>query len=243
MLGPIQLIVVHFETLDRLKGEVLDELEALAPVGSIRVLDALFVGKEDSGDLVALEMDDFGSEEGDEILGVLIGELLGFSFEGEDPGAPPSEITEASSIGVSVSDIRRIGRDLAPGTGAAMFLVEHQWAAGLREAVVNAGGSLLLQGFLTLEGLALIGAELVATAEAVEAIETADALTAAANVASLEALAAIEVAVEVEAAVIARTVMGLVEAGFIDPSDAEEAAAALVSPELMEQAITTGGGS
>lgn len=241
MLGPVQLIAIQFETLDRFRGDILDELEAVAPLNSVRILDALFVGKEDDGDLVALEMGDLGEEDGDEILGVIIGELLGFSFEGEDPSAPPAEITEASAIGVTVADVRRIARDLAPGTGAALLLIEHHWAAGLRNAIAEAGGSVILQGFLTLEGLALIGAELAATAEAIAAIELADALEAEAAVRSLEALATIELAAEVEAAVVARTVLGLVEAGFLDQADALDAAAALVGDDMIDRAATSEG--
>ena len=67
----------------------------------------------------------------------------------------------------------------------------------LRDAIYEAGGQPVMQGFLTAEGLAMVGAELVATAEAIEAIEQAQALEAAATLRSLEALATIELAAEV----------------------------------------------
>ena len=241
MLGPVQLLAFGFDTLDRFRGDILDRFEEVAPLDAVRILDALFVAKEDNGDLVALELGDLGEEEGDDVLGLIIGELLGFTFEGESPEAPPGEITGASAIGVSVADIRRIARDLKPGTAAGLLLVEHRWAAGLRDAIFDAGGSLLLQGFLTLEGLAMVGSELTATAEAIAAIELADALEAEATVRSLEALATIELAAEVEAAVVARTVLGLVEAGFIDKTDAEEAARAILGAEMIERVSTNEG--
>jgi len=235
MLGPIQLLAFHFDTLDEFRGEILDRLEEMSPVNAVRILDALFVAKEDNGDLIALEVGDLGDEDGDELLGVIIGELLGFSFEGDDPGSSPAEITEASAIGVSIADIRRIARDLVPGTAAGLLLIEHRWAAGLRDAIAEAGGSLILQGFLTLEGLAMVGAELTATAEAIAAIELADALEAEATVRSVHALATIDLAAEVEAAVVAQTVLGLIEAGYIEQADAEEALAALVDDEILER--------
>lgn len=243
MLGPVQLLVFGFDTLDEFRGDILDRLEELAPLNAIRLLDALFVAKEDNGDLIAMEVGDLGEEEGDDLLGLIIGELLGFSFEGEDPAAPPAEITEASAIGVSVADIRRIARDLEPGTAAGMLLIEHHWAGGLRNAIAEAGGTPLMQGFLTLEGLALVGAELAATAEAIAAIELADALEAEAVVRSVEALATIEIAAEIEAAVVAQTVLGLIEAGFLDKGDAEEALAALVSADILDSVSNNEGNS
>ena len=241
MIGPIQFVAFRFDTLDRFKGEILDQLEALMDVPAIRVLDVLFVAKEDDGDLVALELSDLGIDDSgdDEALGTLIGTLMGFSFEGE-ADAPPGEITEASAIGVTPEDIRRVGRDLAPGTAAALFLLEHRWAIGLRDAIRDAGGTPVVQGFLTLEGLVMVGAELAAVAEAMAAIEAADALEAEATLRALEALATIEVADEVQAAAAARAVQGLVAAGFVEAADAQDAVAALVSEELLLAAMQEG---
>lgn len=240
MFGPIQFVAFRFDTLDRFKGEILEQLEALMDVPAIRVLDVLFVAKEENGDLLALELSDLGIEEpGDEALGTLLGTLMGFSFEGE-PEAPPPDITEASAIGVTPADIRRVGRDLTPGSAAALFLLEHRWAIGLRDAIRDAGGSPVLQGFLTLEGLAMVGAELAAVTEAIAAIEVADALEAEATLRSLEALATIEVAEEVRAAAAASAVMDLVDAGFLEAADARDAIAALVSEELLAAATREG---
>ena len=105
--------------------------------------------------------------------------------------------------------------------GPAMLLIEHRWAVGLRDAISDAEGSVVLQGFLTLEGLALIGADLAAA----------------------EAIAAIELAEEVNAAVVARTVLGLVEAGFIEGADALNAAAVLVDDAILESATPSEGNS
>ena len=240
-LGPIQLIAIEFDTLDRLQGHILDEIDDLIPLSAVRILDVLFVAKEENGDLVALEMGEMGEEAGDEALGTLIGQLMGFSFEGdEDEGQVPTGIDDESPIGFGPADIERIGDDLAPGTGAALLLVEHRWAAGVRDAVIEAGGRMVAQGFLTPTGLLLIGAELAATADAIDAIEIAAELEAEANVRALEALATIEIAAEVEAAVVARTILTLVEAGFVEQAAVEHAAAAVVDAALIEQAIAAG---
>lgn len=243
MIGPVQLLVFGFDSLDKFEGNILDQLEAVAPLNAVRILDTLFVAKEENGDLLALELGDLGDEPGDELLGAIIGELLGFSFEGEDPSTPPGDLTDASAIGVTVDDIHKIARDIPPGTAAALMLVEHHWASGLRDAISDAGGSMLLQGFLTVEGMAMVGAELYATAEAMAAIEVADALEAEAVVRSIEALATIELAAEVEAAVVAQTVLGLIEAGFIEGADAEEAVAAILGDAMPEAQATEEGTS
>ena len=240
-LGPIQLIAIEFDSLDRLQGHILDEIDDLIPLSAVRILDVLFVAKEENGDLVALEMGEMGEEAGDEALGTLIGQLMGFSFEGdEDESWAPTGIDDESPIGFGPADIERIGDDLAPGTGAALLLVEHRWAAGVRDAVIEAGGRMVAQGFLTPTGLLLIGAELAATADAIDAIEIAAELEAEANVRALEALATIEIAAEVEAAVVARTILTLVEAGFVEQAAVEHAAAAVVDAALIEQAIAAG---
>jgi len=240
-LGPIQLIAIEFDSLDRLQGHILDEIDDLIPLSAVRILDVLFVAKEENGDLVALEIGEMGEEAGDEALGTLIGQLMGFSFEGdEDEGQVPTGIDDESPIGFGPADIERIGDDLAPGTGAALLLVEHRWAAGVRDAVIEAGGRMVAQGFLTPTGLLLIGAELAATADAIDAIEIAAELEAEANVRALEALATIEIAAEVEAAVVARTILTLVEAGFVEQAAVEHAAAAVVDAALIEQAIAAG---
>jgi hypothetical protein len=240
-LGPVQLIAIEFDSLDRLQGQVISEIDDLIPLSAVRILDVLLVAKEDNGDLVALEMGEMGDTAEDEALGTLIGQLMGFSFEDDEGESQvPTGISDASPIGIGPADIERIGDDLAPGTGAALLLVEHRWAAGVRDAVLSAGGRMVAQGFITPTGLLLIGAELLATADAIDAIETAAELEAEANVRALEALATIEIAAEVEAAVVARTILTLMEAGFIEQAATEHAARAVVDAALIEQAIAAG---
>ncbi|MCH8984438.1 MAG: hypothetical protein IH943_10145 [Acidobacteria bacterium] len=240
-LGPVQLIAIEFDSLDRLQGKIIEEIDDLIPLSAVRILDVLFVAKEDNGDLVSLEMGEMGDEAGDEALGTLIGQLMGFSFEDDlDEGQVPTGISDSSPIGLGPADIERIGDNLAPGTGAALLLVEHRWAAGVRDAVLEAGGRMVAQGFLTPTGLLLIGAELLATADAIDAIEMAAELEAEANVRALEALATIEIAAEVEAAVVARTILTLMEAGFIEQAATEHAARAVLDAAIIDQAIAAG---
>ena len=54
-VGPVQIIAIEFDSLDGLRGQILGELDDLSPVAAVRILDALFVAKDESGDLLALE--------------------------------------------------------------------------------------------------------------------------------------------------------------------------------------------
>ena len=167
-LGPVQFVAISFDSLDHLRGRVLEELDRLVSSDAVRILDALFVAKDDIGDLVALELSELGEEDGDELLGMIIGELLGFSFEGDASGL--SADADGSLIGVGPGDIMQIGDDIPPGSAAALLLIEHLWAADMRDAVFAAGGSLQAQGFLSPAAMVLVGAELVLIAEMLDEV-------------------------------------------------------------------------
>ena len=60
------------------------------------------------------------------------------------------------------------------------MLFEHTWAIPFRDAIRRAGGRGLAQGFITPEGLMIVGEEIEAIAEAELAIEVSDAVRGAA---------------------------------------------------------------
>src|SRR5215211_2852062 len=143
------------------EGRIMDELERLESHETIRILDLLFVGKDaETGDLLAL---DYQGED----LGALVGALLGFEFE-DDGGRPngSTEGTEGHAFGLSQSEIQDIAASLHPGDSAGFLLVEHVWARDLKDAIRDAGGFPLGEGFLTPETLAEVASELLAMSEA-----------------------------------------------------------------------------
>jgi uncharacterized membrane protein len=166
-IGPVQLLAVGFDPDARFEGRIMDELENLERHETIRILDLLFVGKDaETGDLLAL---DYQGEE----LGAIVGALLGFDFEGEQP-AEVSEI-EGHAFGLSEGDIQEIAASLHPGDSAGFLLIEHVWARDLKRAIRDAGGFPLGEGFLTPETLAAVATELLATSEALEELESEEA--------------------------------------------------------------------
>jgi uncharacterized membrane protein len=166
-IGPVQLLAVGFDPDARFEGRIMDELENLERHETIRILDLLFVGKDaETGDLLAL---DYQGEE----LGGIVGALLGFDFEGEQP----SELSgiEGHAFGLSEREIQRIADSLHPGSAAGFLLIEHVWARDLKRAIRDAGGFPLGEGFLTPETLGAVATELLAMSEALEELETEEA--------------------------------------------------------------------
>jgi len=249
MLGPIQLLVVGFETNEKFKGDIKRELTALRTRGVIRVLDLLFVLKDENGDVFAMEDTDLAPGE-DAEMGRLISQMLGLS-EGSaaSGGIDTNALTDTSrDYGLTNEDILDVANQIEAGTSAGILLVEHVWAAGLKQAIREAGGYPIAQGFLTPEAFMMIGEEVKAIAEAEMAIEVAEAIKGAAL---LDALVTIEIAEDVKEAAIedaaetvadaeliktiavADAVRTLIAAGMIEDAAAQEAIEALVAADLI----------
>jgi len=82
VIGPVQALVVGFGD-DRFTGEILPELRRLREADVIRLIDLLFVQKDDSGNVVAVEQSDLSREEMME-FGAFVGALVGLGAGGED---------------------------------------------------------------------------------------------------------------------------------------------------------------
>jgi hypothetical protein len=161
------LLAVGFDPDARFEGRIMDELANLERHETIRILDLLFVGKDgETGDLLAL---DYQGED----LRAIVGALLDFEFEGEQP-SEVSEI-EGHAFGLSQNEIQGIAASLRPGSSAGFLLIEHVWARNLQRAIRDAGGFPLGEDLLTSETLAAVATELVAMSETLEELETEEA--------------------------------------------------------------------
>lgn len=145
-LGPVQMLIVGFEG-GRFEGQILTELERLSEQGIVRLLDLLFVGKDEDGTLAALEVSDVGIEP-DEGLGKALGTLVGLG-EGGSEDEPEGEF-DPEQVWYAADAI-------PPGTAAAIVLLEHRWAIPLREASQAAGGELLAEAWVHPLDLAAAG--------------------------------------------------------------------------------------
>ena len=144
--GPVQLLVVGFED-GKFEGEIIAELRRLREHDIIRLVDLLFVAKDEAGEVVELEQSDLSAEESVE-FGALAGALLGLGADGEEGAELGAELgAEAAAEGslLGGEDSWYLVDAIPPaGSSVAIALIEHRWAVPLRDAIQSAGGEALV---------------------------------------------------------------------------------------------------
>ena len=95
-------------------------------------------------------------------LGATVGALIGFGAAGEEgieSGMEAGAIAIAEQGGhvIDPDDVWYVEDAIPPGSAAAIALIEHQWAIGLRESIRNAGGRLLDDHWIHPADLVAIG--------------------------------------------------------------------------------------
>ena len=234
-VGPLQLVLVGFETTERFRGDIAREMGQLRGRGLLRVLDARLLHRADDGKLTEVDLNPLLGDPPPQANPVA--HLLGMNGGGNG-GAPPQEAFHRTA-GFALEDLRRLTDEIGPGEYAAVLLVEHVWATRLRETVLEAGGRLLGQGFLTPEVSMIVGAEIQARADAQAALELAEAARGAALLDALSTIASREQGGSAEERVRAASeVVGvLVGQGFIHPTEAGDAVDALTTAGVLEAAF------
>jgi uncharacterized membrane protein len=167
-IGPVQLIVLGFTHPD-FHGEIIEELERLRASDSVRVIDALAVHKDAEGAIEIAHLSNLTTDEAIE-LGSKVGALLGLGVDGEE-GFEAGAVAgaEAGAEGIDVftdEEAWDVIEEIPNDSAAALILIEHHWAVGLRNAIANAGGFRISDGFISPLDLVAIG--LLTRAEAEE---------------------------------------------------------------------------
>jgi uncharacterized membrane protein len=234
--GPIQVFVIGFDRFEA-TGRIMAELRKVRKRGLIRVVDVLFVQKDAHG-TVTNSMHQTDLSEGERMrLGAIAGGLIGLR-EGGDEGALLGAELGATAVaerdaGLSGDRLQDLAASIPNGTAAAILVVEHHWAAGLRDAVVGAGGRTLMQAMISPEALALVGDELRAKMEAEEAIEAAEQVKLAAAMEIAAVLAQTEL---IEEAAVAEAADVVATALAVEDAAAEDVIDTLFAAELIEEA-------
>lgn len=114
--GPVDVIVLAAGE-PRFDGGVLAELERQAASGTIRVLDAMILVKEESGVRKSINLEDLSPQDA---------AALGF--------------IETGTRGLfDTSDAETLWEGMVPGSAVVALAIEHTWALALVNALYQAG--------------------------------------------------------------------------------------------------------
>ncbi len=173
-IGPVQLLVLGFDHPD-FHGEVVAELERLKDSDTVRVIDSLAVYKDADGEIEVMHLSNLTRDEAIE-LGSKVGALIGLGIEGEE-GAEAGALAGAEAAaedGINVFNDEEawdVLEDIPTDSAAALILLEHHWAVGLRDAIARAGGFRISDGFISPLDLVEIGLVSAEEAEQLHALE------------------------------------------------------------------------
>lgn len=117
-IGPVEYIVVGFPG-NTFKGDVAPELAKLVESGTIRILDLVFITKDDDGNVDIVEFEDH-----DDVA-------LFAALDGEVGGL------------ISEADAEYAAEELDPGSSAALLIWEDVWATPFVDAMRRSGGVLI----------------------------------------------------------------------------------------------------
>lgn len=120
-LGPIDVVVIGYPPGAPKTGEAIPIVLDLVDRGIIRVLDALFVIKDQDGTFSGVDLGDLDAASAGDLT-VLAGASTGL---------------------LSDDDAALIAAEIEPGSAAVMIVYENRWAAPFAAAVRRNGGELI----------------------------------------------------------------------------------------------------
>lgn len=130
-IGPVSYLIVEFPG-SKMTGEGLPILVDLVDRGLIRILDLLFVKRDEDGTLTTAELTDLDGD----------GELDLMIFEGAASGLlDESDLADAASV-------------VEPGSSAAILLFENRWATPFTQALRRGGAEVVAAGYVPLDAIA-----------------------------------------------------------------------------------------
>jgi uncharacterized protein DUF6325 len=117
-LGPVDIAVIGYPPGSPMTGDAMPLLIDLVERAIIRVLDVMFVVKDEDGSYVGFEAKDL-----------------------DDKGVGEFTVFEGASSGLlGEDDVAEAAQVLDPGSGAVLIVYENRWAAPFIAAVRRNGG-------------------------------------------------------------------------------------------------------
>ena len=120
-LGPVDMLFVQFPG-NELRGDIVPAIKDLVEKGSIRVIDILFIKKDQAGNVTMLELNDLDEA----------------TFSAFDP-----IVAEIDGL-VSRDDVQELAATLKNNSSAGVMLFENTWATRLHDAISKAQGEVVL---------------------------------------------------------------------------------------------------
>ena len=129
-LGPVDFFVIEFPAdKANFTGEMAEELTKLVDSGTIRVVDAIILTKDEAGAVDAMELSDLDD----------LGDLV--AIEGQ--------LAEL----LAADDVEHLAAAMEPGSIAGVFVYENLWAAPFASAARRAGGQLVANGRIPIQAI------------------------------------------------------------------------------------------
>ena len=158
-LGPVQILVVGFDD-PQFNGKILAELKKLRENDVIRLIDLLVLRKDEDGNLERYQHTDMTDEEL-EGFGAVVGALVGFGMGGDEESMEAGAVLGAAALPGAIDDPDRgswyVDDSIPNNTAAAIALIEHRWAIGLRESIGEANGFHLADAWIHPADLVAVG--------------------------------------------------------------------------------------
>lgn len=117
-LGPVEYVIIGFPG-DRVSDEIAPALSALVASDTVRILDLLFVFKDERGQVVVREFDEL------------------------DPSSGFADVDGAADGVLNEEDALIAADALEPGTSGILLVWEDRWAGPFADSVRAAGGVVL----------------------------------------------------------------------------------------------------
>jgi len=106
---------------NQFKGEIIPALREVVDAGVIRIIDLVFVRKDDQGNVSVMELNDLQ----------------------KDAASAFAPLARDADTLLAEEDIRKVSDIVENNSSAALFLFEHVWAKRFRDAVLNAHGQVI----------------------------------------------------------------------------------------------------
>jgi Family of unknown function (DUF6325) len=119
-IGPVDYAVIAFPG-NQFNGDIAPALADLVEAGTIRLIDAAFVSKDENGDISSFEVTELAPDVRDRL------DALNLEVQGL----------------VNEQELQAIGQELEANSSAALLVWENTWARKVAQKMRDAGGVLI----------------------------------------------------------------------------------------------------